>query len=81
MNNRQQLHALIKELELTRKDAASILGISVHTLNNWLTPETSKCSRPCPEWPIKLLTMHQQIESARQLASRIEEKYNKNAPN
>ena len=52
------MNLLRKELtdkQLTRKQAASLIGVSIHTMNNWLLPKQSPGHRKMPSWPIELL--------------------------
>ena len=54
-NNRDRLKEIMKAQGLSRQETADLLCVSVHTLNNWLYPDTCKAARPCPDWAIKLL--------------------------
>lgn len=52
---REQFLGILTENELTRAQTATLLHVSVDTVNAWLKPESSKSSNPVPMWAIELL--------------------------
>jgi DNA-directed RNA polymerase specialized sigma24 family protein len=53
----ETLKAIKKEHKLSSKMVAKLIGVSVHTVNSWLCPATSKCSRTMPAPMLELLTL------------------------
>ncbi|GEM_PF-3605884 len=53
----EALRETIKEAGIKRARAAALLRVSVHTLNSWLKPRTSKSSAPAPLWAVDLLRL------------------------
>lgn len=45
----------------TRAQIAESLGVSEHSVNAWLKPETSKGHRPVPESVLKLYRLQKMI--------------------
>jgi hypothetical protein len=67
-DRREQLLALIAGAEITRDQAADLLYQSIHSINAWLKPATSKSSNPVPMWALELLALKtDQKLSARKL--------------
>lgn len=54
---REALHKAIARAQITRERAAEILGVSQHTIDSWLKPETSKSHNRCPHWAVELLKL------------------------
>lgn len=56
---RQWLYGLISQMAETRAEgvqwAADMLHVSVHTIDAWLKPETSKSSKEIPLWAVELM--------------------------
>lgn len=56
VTNRDLLREIMDANGLSRQDVADRLHQSIHTINAWLKPSTSKSSSPTPQWAIELLT-------------------------
>lgn len=39
---------------VSREEVAEALRVSIHTVNSWLKPATSKSSSPTPMWAVEL---------------------------
>lgn len=50
-----QFRAVIYQAGLTNRAAAELLHVSVHTVDAWMKPETSKSANPVPAWAPELL--------------------------
>ena len=55
LSNREKLIALRDKNGITRPQIATMCGVSVHTVNSWFNPPTSKNSNPMPDKMLRLL--------------------------
>lgn len=55
MNNRDQLIDLMRSHELERREVASLLRVSIDTVQRWLLPVESKHREDVPDMAIELL--------------------------
>jgi len=55
MNNRDQLIDLMRSHELERREVASLLRVSIDTVQRWLLPLESKHREDVPDMAIELL--------------------------
>jgi hypothetical protein len=46
---------LMAEREINNETAASLIGVSQHTVDAWLKPKTSKSHHHCPAWALEIL--------------------------
>lgn len=55
MDNRQTLIELMQQYELSRKEIAVMIGVSMRTIGNWLQIPASPEHRRCPDMAIRLI--------------------------
>ncbi len=53
----EQIRDTIRQYELTRQQAADLLGVSLHTIHNWLRPESNVAFRKAPPYAAELLAL------------------------
>jgi hypothetical protein len=49
------MYDLMVKREINNAKAASLIGVSQHTVDAWLKPETSKSHHHCPSWALEIL--------------------------
>lgn len=52
-----ELRDAIRQAGITRAEAADATRVSLHTLNAWLKPSTSKSANPAPLWAVELICL------------------------
>ena len=63
MTNQEQLRSIIAHESLSRSALAALMGVSIHTVNAWLLPDTCKAHRDMPDKMLKLLTLTLRYET------------------
>ena len=53
----EQIRDPIREHGLTRQQAADLSGVSLHTIHNWLRPESNAAFRKAPPYAAELLAL------------------------
>lgn len=53
----EALRETIREAGIKRARAAGLLRVSLHALNAWLKPSSSKSANPAPLWAVDLLRL------------------------
>jgi hypothetical protein len=67
-----ELHGVLESLRLSPRDAARILGVTEHTVANWLTGETKAWGRvPNHLMQVGVLTVLEQHRVTKQLKPRV----------
>ena len=54
---KNELREAIRQAGLTRAEAAEAVRVSVHTLEAWLKPMTSRSANPAPLWAVELICL------------------------
>lgn len=57
MSNQTELRALMGEYQLTRPQTAELAGVSVYTLDAWLSSKRSKKHRNMPDRSLELIRL------------------------
>ena len=55
--NRAKLKLLKSDYALSRKEIATLAGVSVYTVNSWFNPETSKNCNELPDNMLRLIRL------------------------
>ena len=62
LSNRERLISLRDKHSINRPQIATMCGVSVHTVNSWFNPPTSKNSNPMPDKMLRLLKFELKVK-------------------